>query len=97
MSANDELKSYLLVADTTQGNLDELIAGLDRAPEFVNWYKFMPGAIALVSPLDVNEADARLRELFPRRRHLLVRLERGTKNGWLPRSAWQFMNEPSAA
>ena len=97
MADDHSLTPYLLVVDTTQKSLDDIIEAVDKAPGVLNWYKFMPGAAVVVMDRDLSEANKAVRLLLPRQRFLLVRLEKGAKNGWLPRQAWDFMNAPSAA
>ena len=56
MADRQELTPYLLVVDTTQRSLDEVIEAVDKLPGVMNWYKFMPGAAVVVMDRSLGEA-----------------------------------------
>ena len=89
--------AFLFVADTSQSGLDSLLPKIDGIREVENWFKFLPGAAILISSCDVNHLHELLRRTFPSQRYLLVHLEKGGQNGWLPSKVWDFMNQPRAA
>lgn len=90
------LKSFLLVADTTQVTLDELVAEIDRDDAVSNWHVMLPGTLALVSDLDVGALSDHIRGRWPDLRFLVSELVPGRKAGWLPERVWDFMNQPKA-
>lgn len=91
---DEGLRSFLLVGDTTQKPFRALLDSIDGVGAVENWYKILPDAAVLVSRLDVDTLHSELKQVMPKQRYILVELERGKKNGWLPRKAWDFMNSP---
>ena len=89
--------AYLFTADTTQQNFRLLLDTIDTVRAVRNWMRMLPGAAVLVSELDVDDLHTELKLALPEQRYLLVELERGNKNGWLPRKVWDFMNQPAPA
>lgn len=89
-----KLDAFLLSFDTTQMSRKDLIGVVDSIPEIVNWYAFLPATICLVSRLPIADLTRVIRLRLPNLRFILVRLEKEQRKGWLPRSAWDFMNEP---
>ena len=85
---------FLLTFDTTQMSREAVIDVVDHVDEVVNWYAFLPGAVCLVSDLSTADLSRAIRSRLPDLRFLLVRLEKGQRQGWLPRSAWRFINDP---
>lgn len=94
---DEKLKSYLFVIDSSTKSLVDAISVLDRDRDFVNWHKFLPDGATLVTRLDIGQVHEKIKAYFPRQRYILVRLDTATKNGWLPKDAWKFMNSPTAA
>jgi hypothetical protein len=88
---------FLVTFDTTQMSRERLVDAIDRIPEIVNWYAFLPAAVYLVSELSTSDLSRVIRSRLPGLRHILVRLEKDQRQGWLPKSAWQFINNPRPA
>lgn len=93
----NEFDAYLLTFDTTQLSRDKLVARIDRLAEIANWYAFLPAGVILISRLSASELSDLLRESLPDLRFLVAKLEKGKRQGWLPKSAWQFINDPHPA
>ena len=93
---SDGLISYLLVVDSSQKTLQDWIEKIDLLPEIVNWQKILPDAAVLISRAEVRTVNTLLRDAMPNKRYLLVRTEMGAKQGWLAKSAWDFINKPQA-
>lgn len=94
--AENDLKSYLFVLDSSTMKLDDAIAIIDKDRSFENWQKILPDAAVLITRLGTSPANKRLKELLPGQRYIAVKLGHGTKNGWLPKEAWNFMNMPTS-
>jgi hypothetical protein len=89
------LQSYLLVVDSTKISLTDAIQRIDDVQEVENWQKILPDAAILVSRLGVFELNEIIKnKLSGGARYILVTLESGKKQGWLAKSAWEFMNNP---
>ena len=90
-------RAYLFTTDTTQEAFSSLLSLIDETRAVSNWLKILPGSAVLVSRLDIDDLHEELKAIFPNQRNILVELEKGKKNGWLPRKAWDFMNQPTPA
>ena len=92
--ADESLRSYLVVADTSQTNMSDFIDKIDAIDSIVNWQKILPDALVVVSGEPVNAVSAAIKGALESKRFLIVKLDAGGKNGWLAKSAWEFMNNP---
>jgi hypothetical protein len=90
------LKVHLLTFDDTKVSRDAVITKIDRIEAIVNWSAFLPGGICLVSSLPAKELAKEIRKEMPGTHFLVAELDRGRRNGWLPRDVWAFMNDPKA-
>lgn len=93
---NDDLKPYLFVLDSTQMSRDDAIKVIDGIREIENWQKILPDATVLISRLSMNDLQKSLVAALPGQRYLLVPIERYKKTGWLAKSSWEFMNNPTS-
>ena len=90
-------EAFLLTFDTTQISRDALLQGIDNIDEIANWYAFLPASVCLVSKLTASDLSRLIKLRFRELRFLVVKLERGQRQGWLPRSVWDFMKEARPA
>lgn len=91
------MKAYLLVFDDTQVVRKVITGKLDKLPEVQNWLAFLNNMICLVSDQPARALSRLLREAFPELRFIVVEIDRGKKGGFLPRSVWEFIDDPSPA
>jgi len=89
------VKVYLLVFDTSQATRDEVIKRIDRLQPVVNWQAFFENAICLVSDEEARSLSRLIRADFPKLRFLLSEVDPQSKAGWLPKSIWDFLNNPA--
>jgi hypothetical protein len=71
-----------------------MIDTIDSIESIVNWSAFLPSGICLVSSASAKEVARDIRRALPNTRFLVVEIEPGKKNGWLPKNVWRFINEP---
>jgi hypothetical protein len=91
------MNTYLLVFNDGQIARKTVTARIDRMPQVINWMAFLDNALCLISDETTKSLAAQLREAFPETQFILTELQRGKRNGWLPRSVWDFMNDPRPA
>jgi hypothetical protein len=89
--------AFLLTFDTTQMSRKDMLKIIDGADEIANWYAFLPATLCVVSALSTGDLSRVLRSRVPDLRFILVRLEKGERQGWRPKSVWRFINEPRPA
>ena len=90
------MRSYLLTFDTGQVSRDRWIETIDGLPQIVNWHAFFEGAVVLVSNESAKELGNLIRDRLPRARFVVSELQRGRKDGWLPKSVWDIINHPTS-
>jgi hypothetical protein len=94
------LYSYLFVYNDDLGSADDLKAYADIRPEIVNWkrrFAKLPNSMLLVSPEDAGTLSNIIRERFPDGSFIIVQVNDVDKNGWLPKSMWDLINNPRPA
>ncbi len=94
--SDDGLFAYLLVVDSTQLSLSEVLKTVDKLPETENWQTILPDRAVLISRVNIQRLDELLKAHFVDLRYLLTILERGKKAGWLAKKSWEFMNHPES-
>ena len=89
------MKSYLLVYNGTQATRRSVTARIDSMDAIANWIAFFENALCLVSELNVGELTEKIHVAIPDVQFVITPLDKAKKNGWLPKSVWNFMNLPS--
>src|SRR5260370_24557170 len=89
--------AYILVFDDRLGTRKEIQDFLDKRPEVLHWYACMSNAIFMVSDQTASTLAGILKEFNGAKNSNFIILDVKTdKQGWLPRRAWDFMNNPKA-
>jgi hypothetical protein len=86
-----------MVFDETQIARTVITGKIDRMSEIPNWYAFLNNTICFVSELSAKRLARQFRDAFPDLRFIVVEIDAGKKGGWLPKSVWEFINDPQAA
>lgn len=70
---------------------------LDKRFEVRNWYTPWPGFICIVAEITSRQFDTMLHEGLPWLFFSITDYNRDTVGGWLPKSVWHFLNNPTAS
>jgi hypothetical protein len=90
--------AYILVFDDGLGTRKEVQNFLDTRSEVLNWYACMSNAIFIVSDQTAETLQKAISEFNTGKNAYFIILDVKTdKQGWLPRRAWEFMNEPKTS
>ena len=90
-------RAYLLIYSGGVGTREEIRDYIDNLPEILNWRYDVPHAFYLVSESTAEEiTDLILRFSRGEGRFLVTEVVENSQ-GWLPRGAWRFLNEKTAA
>ncbi len=92
------MKSYILVFNENFADRSDVTEFVDGIPEIINWRTDMPHCVFLVSELSARQISDRLSELNNTGRETkkgfyIVNEITPNKQGWLPKKAWQMINE----
>ena len=89
--------AYLLVFDDELGTQEEVRKFIDSHEDvFQNWYAVLPNSFFIVSDKSATQITDMLHELRLKKgggRFIVVDLDTD-RNGWLPRSTWDFIRNP---
>ena len=88
------LNSYLFVIDSSTMSRDDAMDKINEIREVENWQKILPDAAVLISRLATKPLNDLLRESLGNQRYIVAKL--GSKNGWLAKNSWDFMNNPTS-
>ncbi len=89
--------AYLLVFNPLFGTTREVREYVDSRPEILNWQIVLPNTMLLVSDYSAGDLTQILHSLRRRDGARFMIIDVNTdKNGWLPKTAWTFMNHPKA-
>lgn len=62
--------------------------------EILNWYSVLPQTVFVVSGLTASDLTKFIRNKVTGISRLLVLNAKTARNGWLPKAAWDFLNNP---
>ena len=86
-------RTYLLSFDSDNVTRESVVSLIDSMSEVVNWQVILPSTIAVVTQKSVQELSSEINEQRSSKfRFILV--EPKSKNGWLTRASWEFINNP---
>ena len=88
------MRSYLLLCTADEGLVRTCLLNY---PEIVNWMRPFPDAFVVVSDKSASRLRQVIHGVFPNDRLLIVEIQPGHKDGWLPREVWDFINNPKPA
>lgn len=90
------LSSYVVIFDgVTVPEFAQVIDSYNA--EIPNWYSVLPQTVFIVSHLTSSELTKFIRNKVTKISRLLVLNARTARNGWLPKAAWDFLNNPRPA
>lgn len=75
----------------------EVKVQLDELPAVLNWYTLMRGTILIVSEKNVHQLQQLIQNLTTWGKNGFLIVELGEHDGWLPASAWDFIDDPRPA
>ena len=90
------LTPFLLIFNQLEGSRQEILNYLDTCKEIKNWYAFMPEAIFIVSDVDAHALSKIFQGKYPNRYFMITEVTVGKNNGWLDKTAWDFINNPKS-
>ena len=88
--------AYILVFDDKLGTRQEIQNYLDTRPEILNWFACMTNAIFIVSDQTATSLQQIVSQFNKNDAYFVILDVKTDKNGWLPKAAWNFMNNPKA-
>ena len=91
------MRSYLLVFNGDQTIRKTVTSRIDEMVEIVNWIAFFDNALCIVSDDDIKVLSAKIGFGLPGVQFIVTELEIGKRQGWLPKSVWQFLKNPVPA
>jgi hypothetical protein len=88
---------YILVFDDALGTRKEIQNFLNTRPEVLNWYACMSNAIFIVSDQTASGLQRAISTFNQGKDANFIILDVKTdRNGWLPKTAWEFLSNPKA-
>jgi hypothetical protein len=88
------LWTYLFVHTEQYGTREKVKAFIESRPDIiVNWYYCLPNSFFIVSPYTAEQLSNHLHS-FSATGWFVVLDTATDRNGWLPKTAWELMNNP---
>ena len=91
------MKSYLFVFNGDQAIRQSVTARLDSIEAITNWVAFFDNTLCIISELNATELSEQIRAAIPNVQFIVTTLDKGKRNGWLPKSVWNFVNRSASA
>lgn len=89
--------AYLLVFDVTVGTLEEVSKFLDKREDiFQNWMTILPNSFFVISDKSATELSDVFRTFTEDKGRFIILDVNTDRNGWLPKTAWNFVKKPKA-
>ena len=86
--------AYALMFDIDD-NLDysEVHKQVTTIPSLLSWFHYLQSSYILISESDSNELTQYLIKIIPNKRFLLFRIDLSSRNGWMPKEAWEWIEK----
>ncbi|NMF60107.1 hypothetical protein [Pseudanabaena yagii] len=92
-----ELYAYLLVCDESVGTMVEISSFLNKNESvFLNWLTVLPHSFFIVSHRSATELTKVFRTFTKDQARFIILDVNTDRNGWLPKKAWDFINNPQS-
>lgn len=84
--------AYVMTFDDSV-SVENLVKELDSVSEILNWYSCLPRSVFIVSEYDAKTLSKIIRSQTSVNNFIILDAKTD-KNGWLPKKAWNFLNNP---
>ena len=74
-----------------------MVKYVDNVRDIENWYAVFEGTLLIASRISSKQISSIIRQSFPDLKFIVIEIDPKQKAGWLPRSVWNFLNDPHAA
>jgi len=91
------MKAFIFVFDNSITQRQTVLDFLDTRLEVLNWYALFPNMIIIISETDASTLQALIRGVFPTIFFVVSQIIPGLNDGWLPKAAWDFINNPKSS
>ncbi len=88
------MKPYLMIFNSIALPRQTLLNYLDTRPEVLNWYAFLDTGVFIISTHTAYQLSELIRQHFPGVYFVVTEVPSGSNDGWLPKAAWDFINNP---
>lgn len=86
--------AYALMFDTDDNlNYNEIHNKITTIPNLLSWFHYLQSSYIFISELDSNELTQHLIKIIPNKRFLLFRIDLSSRNGWMPKEAWEWIEK----
>ncbi|MDZ4726548.1 MAG: hypothetical protein SH817_10340 [Leptospira sp.] len=82
---------YILTINFTKPFHEKVLVG--RLNKSLDWIQIMPGVFIIKSNSDIKTWYDRLSTALNKNQFFIVEIDLSVRNGWLPKSAWDWIKE----
>jgi hypothetical protein len=88
--------AYALMFDTDD-NLDynAIHKGITSMQGLYSWFHYLQSSYILISGNDSNVLTQQILKIIPNKRFLLFQIYLNSRNGWMPKEAWEWIEKQS--
>ena len=88
--------AYIMMFDTDDSlDYNEIHKGITSMQGLYSWFHYLRSSYILISDKDSNELTQQIIKVIPNKRFLLFMCDLNTRNGWMPREAWDWIEKKS--
>lgn len=91
------LKPYVLNFNPNMCPRKKILDLLDTLPAVKNWYAFLPSAVFIISDQSAHTLAQLLLAKVEGSLYFISEISPSAYNGWLPKPAWDFINNPMSS
>lgn len=91
------MRAFVVTYDQSMISQEEFISRIDNMRSVTNWMIVLPGTIFIVTDEDAKSIANLIREIDAKLRFFVGEVDPHRKSGFLPRAAWDLINEPRPA
>ena len=91
------MKAYLLAFNPQVVPRQTILNFLDTRAEVLNWMAILAGGILVISEQTAQALSALIRQQHPQLWFIVTEIPRGMNDGFLSKTAWDFINAPRSS
>ena len=89
--------AYALMFDVTDSlDYNEIHKKIINIPNLYSWFHYLQSSYILISEEDSYFLTQEIIKIMPNKRFLLLRVDLASRNGWMPKEAWEWIEKMRA-
>lgn len=86
--------AYVFMFDTDDSlDYNDIHKKITAISGLYSWFHYLQSSYVLISSLETNDLTQEIIKVIPNKRFLVFKIDLNTRNGWLPKEAWEWIEK----